>query len=226
MIFNQFLTVLSYEVTNFLKKNPDFFDGKEEERMNQLDHVRIPKHFKVYLSQGSEKHFMEDLHVMLRFTNGDTSVLTEKSELFKTMVEFFTGPFASKLDKLFGDYYILSDVKRQEVVEKLITSDSRVAEALRHMIHHYTYQQLAEGIHMLCEKVMGAPYIVVQTPRELDAESKKDMRKQLLEETPHSFSVFQINRKLIGGLRIFKNGEVIDHSWLSRVHRFLSLTSA
>jgi F0F1-type ATP synthase delta subunit len=36
--------------------------------------------------------------------------------------------------------------------------------------------------------------------------------------------VFQINRNLIGGMRIFADGKVVDNSWLSRINYISSLT--
>jgi len=60
----------------------------------------------------------------------------------------------------------------------------------------------------------------------MNMELKREIRQTLSKDHPYSLPVFQINKKLIGGIRIFKDGEVQDHSWLSRVEYFTSLTAA
>lgn len=69
-------------------------------------------------------------------------------------------------------------------------------------------------------------YLVVQSPIRLTAEKKAEIRKGLREKYDRSVHpLFQTNRLLIGGLRVFYNGEVQDHSWLGRINVLTSIVS-
>lgn len=225
-MFHSFLSALSYEFLHFLQEHDDFFSLSEEKRQDALDKRRMPAAFKAYLAGVSEKAFMADLSLMARFAAGDKQVNVKGSAFFKAFLEFLTGPFADKFDKLTASYFTFGPEDQRKVVDELIKSDSRVAETLKEIFMLRSPQELAEAVQSLSAKVAGSPYIVVQSPREMDAELKSQVRKSLREAHALSFPSFQINRKLIGGLRVFINGQTVDHSWLSRVHQFTSLTSA
>lgn len=223
-MFKDFLTALTIEITNFLAKHDDFFTGKAEARSKQLKNVTLPAPFKHYLEQVSEKDFMQDLKLLVDYVASPKKTNISGSAFFKAVSEFFVDAFASKLDKLSGDYYLFSDKDRQKVVDQLIKSDSRTAQTLKNMLMYKTYQQMAAAIQDLSSAATDAPFIVVQSPREMDAELKKDVRHKLQKEDALAFPVFQINRKLIGGLRVFRNGKTQDHSWLNRVMSIQNLT--
>lgn len=222
-MLNDFLTALMHEMVHFLTKHPDFFDGTADIRDKQLENVRMPAPFKHYLAHRKSNDFMDDLRLATQFIGSPKSAQIEGNAFFKAIVEFFTGAFASKLDLLTSDFYGLKEKDQWTVVNELMKSDSRVAQTLRELLIRRNYQELSAGLVELTGRVVGATYIVVQTPREVTTGLKKDMRRQLVKENPLSFPVFQINRKLIGGLRVFKDGSVNDHSWISRVLHFTSL---
>jgi len=224
-MLNDFLTALMHEMVRFLTKHPDFFDGKKDAREKALDNVKMPAPFKHYLAHRKAEDVMEDFRLVAGFISSPKSTKIEGNAFFKAVVDFFTGPFAAKIDMLGSDFYGFKEKDQWTVAEQLIKSDSRVAQTLRDLLVRRTYQELSTGFVNLSQRVVGATYIVVQTPREASVELKKEMRKALVKEDPMSFPVFQINRKLIGGLRVFKDGVVEDHSWLTRVHTFTSLSS-
>lgn len=220
-MFNSFLTALLYEMNHFLVKHEDFFTGKEADREKALESVRIPAPFRHYFTKVSEQDYLADMTLVLAYLQSPKDTNISKSGLFKALAEFFAGPFARKLDMLNSDYYVFEGKDQAKVVEQLIKSDTRMAQTLKDILLSKTYQQMSSAIQALCARVEGAPVIVVQTPREISSELKKEIRAHFHGQNPFYFPVFQINRKLIGGLRVFQDGETKDHSWLSRV---LSLT--
>lgn len=224
-MLNDFLTALMLEMVRFLAKHPDFFKGSAGEREKALDSVRLASSFKHYLAHRDADGFMADLQLVVGFMHNPKSVKLDGNALFKAVLEFFTGPFATKIDQLSSDFYGFKENDQWTVVEELIKSDTRTAQALKELLVRRTYQELSAGLVELSQRVVGATYVVVQTPREVTPVLKKEMRDALTEECPLSFPVFQINKKLIGGLRVFKGGSVNDHSWLSRVHSFTSLSN-
>lgn len=225
-MFKPFLTALVYEMVQLASKHPDFFEKDAKAREADLSHLRFPPAFKDYLQDVSAENFMKDLHLVLRFANGEKQLVLKGNAFFKALTAFFVGPFADKLDKLTNDFYLFDHKDQEKVVDALLGSDTRTAKTLKNLLLTQSYQNLTQAIYRLGSATVGMPYVLVQSPREMSPELKKEIRKQFREDPAKGgFPIFQINRKLIGGLRVFQDGETIDHSWLSRVHRFTSLTS-
>lgn len=224
-MFQSLIIAILRETLHFLSKHPEFFKQEEGRRLEALESVKIPSSFKHALAEHSEKSFMKDLHLAVSFASGDQEISVKGSPFFKALAEFLAGPLASKMDLLDKHFYLISPVKRAQMAEELIKGETALANALRQLLSTRNYQELAQAIVALIHKVSARPTILIQSPREVEPEVKKEIRAHLTEEHLLNFPVYQINKNLIGGLRIFKDGHVVDHSWLSRVLRFTSLTA-
>ncbi len=211
-MFNDFLSALTLEILRSFKKEGGF---------------QGPKIYKDYLDSVSEEDLMSDLRLIFQVINGtDLAALNlKKSGFFKTTLRFFAENFASKLDALGSSFYLLPYEERKKQAEQLIESDSHTAAALRDLLVTNSYQEITEAIEMLSKSVADAGTIVVQTPREIEPELKKEMRAKFAADFPLSFPAFQINRQLIGGFRVFINGKSRDLSWFSQVQKLTSLKS-
>ena len=225
-MFNEFLTALLKKTLIFLKENPGFSERTQETRKKHLEDLSVPSSFKNYLEQISENHFVEDISIIIKFIRQPKDKSIKESKFFKSFVEFLTAELAKKIDFLDSHYYLLKATERTDFVEKLLKGESLLATTLRNILINNTYQQLAENINYLATTVANSDFIVVQSPREISHELKREVREEILKENPLCLPVFQINKKIIGGIRIFENGTTKDHSWLSRVLKFTSLTSA
>lgn len=219
-MFKDFLTALIQKILIFLKKNPEFF-----EKRKNLEDLSVPKAFKEYLETVKEKDFLQDLAKVMLYMEDPKNAEIRNNAFFKQLREFLSTEFARKMDHLDGNFYLSKTAEKAEVIEKLIKGESLLACTLKEMLVHYNYQQIAEGIYNLSGKIEKTPYTIVQSPREIDPELKKEIRQKIQEKSPGVFPIFQINRRLIGGIRIFQDGETIDNSWLSRVLFFTSLTA-
>lgn len=220
-----FLSALLYEMLTFMGKHQDLFEKTGDDRAELLKLLKVPEAFRQYLSHISEKHFVADVKLVLQVLNVSdlTQVPVKGTAFFKALVEFFIGPFAGKLDQLPSNYALQDHEALVSMAKQLIPGESRTAMALHELIVHSSYQEIAGMIENLTKAVSDASLVLVQVPREVEADLKKEMRAALLEEYPHSFPTFQINRGLLGGFRIFVNGRSLDHSWFSRIARLTSL---
>lgn len=224
-MFSQFLTALVHKKLEHLKAHPDFFSMNDEKKKEVLSKLTTPETFRNYLSNISETEFISDLEKIVHYIQDEKSVQIKNNSFFKAFTEFLTHELARKIDYLDSKFYLLSKDDRTDFIEKLIKGESNLAVSLREILINFTYQQISTEVFQISAKVVDSPYIVIQTPREIDTELKKEIRTELLKRNPLTFPTFQINKKLIGGLRIFNNGETIDHSWITRVLRFTSLTT-
>lgn len=220
-MFKDFLSVLVYEMLGFAAKHV----SRKEPEMADL---RIPAVFKGYLASVGDGEFAKDIKLCIAFLNdGDVkNPKLKKSKFFKALVRFLTENLAVRLDKLPGAFYLLPQKKQMEALEKLIASDSPVAGALKNLLTVNSYQEIASEITELARNISDAPYLVVQLPREVDTELKTEIRGKLNKDFESSFPVFQINKNLIGGLRVFVNGKTHDYSWASRISRISKLTKS
>jgi F0F1-type ATP synthase delta subunit len=212
------------EISLFLIGNKTFFSKSEAEKEGALKDLKLPQPFKTYLQKSTEQEFLKELRILVSTIYQPTSTNVSENNLFKAVLEFFVQSFAMRLE-IAHESNAFSRAEKAEMIEKLVPGENAFASSLRQILLNYSYQDCVAEINILAKKVVNAPYIVVQSPREIDLELKKKIREHLYTESPFSFPVFQINRKLIGGFRIFKGGTVIDHSWISRVLRFTSLTA-
>ncbi|EKD93876.1 MAG: hypothetical protein ACD_28C00035G0013 [uncultured bacterium] len=212
------------EISLFLIGNKTFFSKSESEKEEALKELKLPHPFKTYLQKSNEQDFIKELRGLVGNIYQPTSSNVSENNLFKAVLEFFVQSFGMRLE-IAHESIAFSRVERAEVIEKMVPGENVFASSLRQLLLNHSYQDCVAEINALAKKVVNAPYIVVQSPREIDLELKKKIREHLYTEYPFSFPVFQINRKLIGGFRIFKGGTVIDHSWISRVLRFTSLTA-
>jgi F0F1-type ATP synthase delta subunit len=226
-MFKQFLTALLFETLSYLGKHPDFFNESKEKKTAHLEALRIPSAFKNYLVGVESKDFLSDLALTVQYMNGVDlkSLKVSKSDFFKAMAEFLTVNLAAKMDELTVDFYMKPVKKQVEELDEKVKSDSHVARALKDILLNNSVQELSTIIDEFTRTVSGAKFIVLQSPREIEAELKKEIRKKLWEEYPYSFPIFQINRSLIGGLRVFIDGKTVDNSWFSRIVRITSMAS-
>lgn len=226
-MFQPFVTAAIQKITIFIGKHHDFFEKNAKQRHELMaKSLKVPAAFTEYLEEVSEKEFLQDLKLIVNYAKGAKDLNFRSNKFFAALSEFLRGDFARKLDLLDNDFYLYSIKNREKIVDELIKADSQLAQTLKDILLNKTYQQISSAIYELSRKVQATPYILVQSPREIKAEMKKEIRKKMREEDQNYFPIFQINKKLIGGIRVFKDGESTDNSWLSRVLHFTSLTSA
>ena len=224
-MFKHFLTALTQRIVVFLTSHKNFFELNENERKTKMEELTVPGSFKAYLLEINDEEFMKDIKLIFRYINEPAKTNVKESIFFNFFACFLSFELAKKIDYLNGDFYLMPTEKRKEAVNKLIKSDSILARTLKDILSNYTYQQIVSNIYEINAKVSTVAYLVVQSPREMNTELKKEIRENLSEKHPLSIPVFQISKKLIGGIRIFQDGQSIDRSWLQRVLHFTSLTS-
>lgn len=224
-MINPILSALVYEMIHFLTSRKEYFKQNSSEREEQLKNLKVPVAFKHYFAEVSAEDFMEDLKIAMGIISGAplSQFPLKGNGLFQALAEFFNSSFAEKMDELPGNFYLLSYEDRVSKAKEIIESETRISSALREILALNSYQELAGYLQEFNRLVNEVDLVLVQTPRDLDSEFKKEIRKVLLEKFPDTFPVFQVNRGLIGGFRVFVNGTSHDHSWLSRITKITSL---
>lgn len=222
-MLNKFITVLIIEISTILVANKNFFEGNKEAKEKILAEFKVPKSVKAYLVEVTELELVQDLRGITQLIK-NSPVNIEDNKLAIAITNFLVNNFANDLYSLPLDYFKLNYKDQQESIANVIPSNSPLANSLKEILTDYSYQEILSTIQLLAEKTLGAPLVLIQSPCEIELNTKKEIRDNLNQTLQKScLPVFQINKNLIGGLRIFINGKVTDFSWLGRINLFTSL---
>jgi len=93
-------------------------------------------------------------------------------------------------------------------------------------------QGMLLGVHVLIEEaqklvelVLGVKPVRLHVAKAPKAEDAKHLLKELRQAYPSSIPLLKTDTSLLGGARLFVGDSLIDHSWVTRVHTFLSALS-
>lgn len=222
-MLNKFITVLIIEISKFLTSNKEFFNSNKTEREKLLAEVKFPNSVKAYLTEVSELDFTTDLSGVTKFLK-NSPVKLEKNMFLQAIASFLVNNFANDVYSLPLSYFKLTYKDQKEAAEQVIKSNSELANTLKEILTDYSYQEILNGIQSLAEKTFQSPLVVVQSPTEMELETKKEIRENLSQSLNQvCLPIFQVNKNLIGGLRLFVNGKVSDLSWIARINLITSL---
>lgn len=220
-MFQDFFTNIVYELTYFLKKHPDALENKTVVEKS----TKIPEPLKKYLSEVKEKAFLKDIQTLVSFINQPEQVDIKGNKLILATIELLTRGLGIRLDMMAESTNY--DLEYQtELANKLIKSDSNISASLRRLLVQYSYQEISSGIANLSRDAAGEKLLIIQSPRTIDIELKKEIRSHFEKHNPHLFPIFQVNKNLIGGMRVFNGGELKDNSWFARVTQLTSITTS
>lgn len=227
-MLDRLLTAMVYEILSCISKNSELFaDNNVKDKALASAHG-LPAQVKTYLESVPEGQFFADLTTITQVIHSGVASLSMKDKdnaLLKAVAQFLVKNFAKKLDSIPLDYYRLSKSDQRKKVEEMVKSDGFIGQSLKDLLVDYSLQELNQGLADFIRQITNSSYILVQSPREISKETKEDIRMQLYQKFGESsFPVFQINKNLIGGLRVFVDGKVADHSWLGRINYLTSIT--
>jgi F0F1-type ATP synthase delta subunit len=222
-MLNKFITVLIIEISKFLTSNKEFFNSNKTEREKLLTDVKFPNSVKTYLTEVSELDFTTDLAGVIKLLK-NSPVKLEKNKFLQAITSFLVNNFANDVYSLPLSYFKLAYKDQKEAAKEVIKSNSELANTLKEILTDYSYQEILNGIQSLAEKTFHSPLVVVQSPTEMELETKKEIRENLSQSLNQvCLPIFQVNKNLIGGLRLFVNGKVSDLSWIARINLITSL---
>lgn len=185
------------DTLRFLDSHRTFFDGQETERSALLEASTLPRPVQKVLLGSTAAQFMEEMALVQRYvSDGDAS-----GRLAVALALILSKDLGDVLDKV-------SEVSYQ----------GAFGAEMQQIAAHFTYQEVAEEVQQFLEACTNVPYIVVQSPFALSAPMRSEMRAHFQKEHKLCFPVFTVNKQLIGGIRVFIDGETQDLSWISRIN--------
>lgn len=202
----------------FLKREKDFFEKSNTDRENLIiSHFldKYPKIFKEYLLKISEKEFLEDLLNLVKFLKNKE--VKADNNFLNSLASYIAYDLTFIVDRLSNDFFFADLNERQKVLQEFFDTKSYFSIAVMEMIAFSTYQELNEKIYKSLNLLKESALVVIQSPLEVNSETKSVIREYFLEKKPYSQTEFRINKEIIGGIRIFCDGYVADCSWMSKI---------
>jgi len=206
MIKNLLLSLI-YDILKILTQNKDFFEKSENQRKEICAGLNdIPKKVCEYLSEVSAETFFRDLDLCVEYVNsteGQEPML--KCKLTNALSEFIAYEMPEIIEG--GEY----------------SYKGTFGAVLKDLIKNNSYQEITNSMESFMSSVRHIPAILIQSPFEIDSKLKTEIRDELQKEHPYGVPVFAVNKKTLGGFRLFVNGSIKDYSWLSAINRITSI---
>ncbi|MBI5755267.1 F0F1 ATP synthase subunit delta [Candidatus Peregrinibacteria bacterium] len=203
IMINTLLLSLLHDIFAFLKEHRNFFQKDEKGRRELISGKNLfPEIFEQYLGKISETEFLYDIQNYKTF---------EKNKFLETFSRYLVTDFAALLDKV---------THANSTVPKTY---GLFGTMLLETLEENSYQEITEEVSRFLEKTKKSPSTIVQTARNISSTFREEIRKKLLGMNPMIFPIFQVNRNLIGGMRIFSNGKTLDESWFSRINTITTI---
>jgi len=112
-----------------------------------------------------------------------------------------------------NDLGFLPAPEKATILKNLGQTNS-VSRWLAYLLNISTVHQVQSGLAGLVRRLdpeLGS--VNVKSPIELDADFKKAIRKHFRAD----FVVFTTDTNLLGGIMVYRNGRLMDHSWLGKI---------
>lgn len=186
-----------------------FFETSQDKKRKLLNDSlgnAYPHTLKDYLEKITLAKLVSELQQILPFLRKERAFNTSL-ELSETLRKFLTTEFAGLVDTA-SQLHNISEPK------------TTLEKTLKILLKKYPEEELYTRISHYNLLFKNSSTLRVQTPFSLGSQDKQSMRQELNKKFPRHFIKFSVEPALVGGMRLFKDGEMIDLSWRSRVKQF------
>ncbi len=167
---------------------------------------------------------LEEISLVAKFVSSNDTKFIKQSKLLRGGIEYLTADFAEALNSLDREFYALSYDERVKKVEGIWKVEKEVDKALKKILVNFSYQEIVRNIQELLEVAFGSPFVLVQTPIGIGSDQKNEMMNKISKEIDEPVIVqFQVNKAILGGMRVFVDGQVQDMSWMGRIEKIANL---
>ena len=208
-----------------LSKEKQFFtlDAGARKKVIEASLPGYPECLVDYLTSSKEEDFLSDMKFSIQVFAGMTTAA--KNDLLSAIATYISVVVGPKLDELNSDFFFKDYQLRKEALKDLFPGTSILDSTIRSIFIESTYQEISSSAFAAIDGLVNIPTVVVQSPVELSAEYRKNIREYFINKESFSFIEFQINPQIIGGMRVFIDGKVVDNSWLAKIQAITSITS-
>ena len=160
------------------------------------------------------KNTVQETKEVLEVIAYEKSLVTEPPKLFVEYIQFLQQHCIPILDSLNIFFYIHKAEKKKAILQEMMERKTSAQKVLFEIFLNQSYENIQKQLSRIFQTAgVTQSTIIIQSAKECSQNIKQEIRKHF----PQSFVMFQVHRSLLGGLRIYKDGKLIDHSWLGKI---------
>jgi F0F1-type ATP synthase delta subunit len=205
-----------------LKAHQGFFELGVEEKKKHVQH--FPQNIQYYLTHVKEDDFGKDLIPMTYFLSDPDLHVGEIGGFMSAFCDYLIHDFTDMLDAFESAFFLKRSDEREAILRKAMKLETFFQEEVLDVFSVESPQDINEAISAFLKKAKEATTIVVQTPVDCEKGMKKEIRDKLAKDHPYSFVEFYTSPQILGGMRVFVNGEVADMSWRGLIGHMAEIT--
>ena len=211
---NTFLKKIACSLSSFI------LDHKGKLTESHIKNSDLPGFLKKYLSSNPD---IQNELLELVLLSQDKPNRFANTQLAKVVADFLTHAMPYLLVKLPSNFILLSDSDKESIIEALDLK-SNLKSYLADLFTHRTKQMVLADVAFLLKNI-GADFIQVrvQMASEANSDLKTEIYKTLQKQYPNALITFQVERKLIGGMRVIADGKMYDFSWTQKIKNLVKL---
>lgn len=211
-----YLEQIIYILSDFISKSKGEFNDSTFSDFN------LPKFLQDYLK--SSENYIDELTQFSNFVNNKPHKFLE-TRLHEVIANFTIEKIPKLVAALPVNFSILTDSEKKSQIDKLKLNSS-LNDFLIVLLGSKTSFEIYEFVEQTLE-FLEFKYTLVrlELASDVDSSTKLDMFKTLFARDSKSLIKFQVNRKIVGGIRIINNSKMIDLSWTQKITNLLKIKS-
>ena len=185
-----------------LAANRDFFELSASLRQEKVSHLSL--WLQPYLVNASEQDFLEDAQNIFAGS-------TQRTGLVQVLLDYYLNDFILLVDELpdlFGSCSLEEKVK--------VVDGMQISPVEAEILTTYSISQIELSVENLFRRfAFPGECVLVESPMPVDSQMKKTIRRKYAGDVVF----FHVKPNLLGGVRVLKNGLVLDYSWSESINR-------
>lgn len=162
-----------------------------------------------------EKDILLETKESIIFLGSDSNADLNSTKILKSFADYFESEVIPEIDKLSAGHFVLSVSEKKQVLKETLTQKGLLWNTLRNTLVTCSFEELQSELTRLILSVYpNRSSLLIQSARECDLKLKTEIRYTNREKF---YVQFQIQKGLLGGIRIYANSALVDASWLGKV---------
>lgn len=188
-----------------IKQNENFFELSESDKKSKFEKEYsefYPQEAINYFANTSEESLILEIKNILKGSSSD-------------LLEIITKYVILELSYVIDSYYQdgLADFKKNN------SQTSQLKKEIISQLESSTYNEICEKLSREIYKKANGKIIIVESPLKLDTKFKAKIRNNYQKDDKLCFVVFKINENILGGIKTYIDGKIIDDSWAEKIEK-------
>lgn len=201
-----------------LQMSEEFFTYSADKKEEVLNNSKLVILNELRSSLLNTKDFDEFLRAVkdVVLSLKDLELITSTSPLLKNFVTFVSKEIIPIVDKLSVNFFIADTRSKKIILDKILEDKGMFNTILKYFLEETSNEESQKVFFQILGKVNPKQkQITIQSARDCGPSLKTDIRSHYGNDY---FVFFQVNTNILGGMIIYKDGEIQDLSWMGKLN--------